>query len=214
VTNELVLITPDSISYKRYFIFGSQREIPLGKGVNVAGSSKAKMLISLGIFFILPSLFFWSIIFSIFYFSTIILITYILVLLITGLFRFSCGRFKLFKSCIFASTIFILLQLVLMPFFRLFLIPLVAYWLLVIIVLFVWRDQHVEHGHEYSEVVSGSKSKDIFGSKGGDKSSFGKSSSKIEARDEYDVDERGNLKGSSGSKKHHSDDNDGYVELK
>lgn len=211
VTNELVLITPESISYKRYFVFGSQREIPLTHGVDVADSSRAKMLISLGIFFIFPSLFFWSIVFSIFYFSIIVLITYIFVLLIVGLFRLNVGLFKLLKSCIYASTIFIMLQLILMPFFRLFLIPLVAYWILIVIILFLWRDQHMsERGSEHSLGANSSKSKNIFGERSGN--NFDQSSSKVNIRDEYDVDENGNLKGSS--KKHRRvDDDDSYVEL-
>ena len=214
VTNELVLITPAGVFYKKYLVFGSQKEIPLSS-VNVVDSAKAKILLGLGIFFILPSLFFWSIIFSIVYFSVIILITYILLLLITGLFRMGIGLGKLLKTSIYASTIFIMIQLLLMPFFRMFLLPLLVYWILLIIILFLWHDQHKgEHSNDNSRDDAerhSSKSKDIFGTKSGSSNS---SSNKIEARDSYDVDEHGNMKGSSKKHKHSSDEDDGYVELK
>jgi hypothetical protein len=214
-TNELVLITPDFVTYKRYLVFGPQREIPLAHGVDIAGSAKARMLISIGIFFILPSLFFWSIVFSIFYFSVIVLFTYILVLLINGLFHMDIGLLKLLKSCIYASTIFIMLQLILMPFFRMFLLPLAAYWLLVLIILFLWHEEHkMDHNQEHQgNVFSNSKSKDIFARSSSGSGSIG-SSNKVDVRDSYDVDEHGNMK--SASKRHRSvdEENEGYVELK
>ena len=214
ITNELVLITPQAVSYKRFLFFGSLREIPLQRGVDIVNSARVRTLISLGLIFIFPALFFWSILFSLIYFSIIILITYLFALIITGLFRMNLGLFKLFKSCIYASTIFIMLQLILMPFFRLFLIPLAAYWILLLIILFLWRDERKNaHGSEqYGKSGSkfGSKSKDIFGERSG--SSSGKSS-KMDVKDEYDVDENGNMKGSSKKHRNESSDDDGYVEL-
>ncbi len=228
MTNELVLISPDFVSYKRYLVFGAQKDVPLAHGVDVAGSARAKALITLGVFFLLPSLFFWGTIFSIVYFSIIILLSLLFVLLICGLLRISIDFMRLLKLCMYASTIFILLQLFLLPFFRIFWLPLLAYWLLVLIVLFLWRDDIIsgkqrhkrdydtqEDGRDedYSSKTSshhGNKTKEIFGSKSD--SGF-KSSHKIESRDSYDVDENGNLKGSSKKHKHNSEDDDGYVEL-
>jgi|GEM_PF-2465111 hypothetical protein len=238
-TNELVLITPDMISYKRYLVFGSEREVPLTHGVDVASSNRAKMLISLGVFFILPSLFFWSLVFSIIYFAIAILFTFLIVLIITGLLRMNLDFVKIFKSCIYASTILILLQLLLMPFFRTFWWPLVAYWLLILIVLFLWRDESRKNPNGYRESRDedrdedysskssskssnklfsshGSKTREIFGNTDNKANSGFKSNHKIEARDSYDVDENGNLKSStsfSKKHKHSSDDDDGYVEL-
>jgi hypothetical protein len=213
MTNELVLITPQAVSYKRYFVFGSQRNVPL-QGADIANSARAKMLISLGFFFLLPSLFFWAIIFSIVYFTAILLITYILVLIFAGLFRINIEILRLFKMCMYALTIFILLQLLLMPFFRIFILPLAAYWILIIIILFLWRDHQKSEHHPQGdeENFKGSKSREIFG--GGKESAFKQKHNKSALSDSYDVDEHGNIKGSS--KKHKSmdeDDNDGYVEL-
>jgi hypothetical protein len=209
LTNELVLITPEAISYKHFLLFGSPREIPLQRGVDIVNSTRAKTLISLGLIFIFPSLFFWSILFSVIYFSIIILITYVFVLIITGLLRMNIRLSKLFKACIYASTIFIMLQLILMPFFRLFLIPLAAYWLLLVIILFLWHDEHKnDHGQgQYGK--SSNPKKDIFADR-----SHGHSarSSSLDVQDEYDVDESGNIKGSSKKHRNESDD-DGYVEL-
>jgi len=216
MTNEFVLITPDHLSYKRYLIFGAEQDIPLMRGVDVANSTRAQTLISLGVFFLLPSLFFWVLVLSIVYFTIIILITFLFVLIVTGLFRMSFSISKLFKLCFYSATIFILLQLLLMPFIRIFWLPLTAYWLLVLIILFLWRDESLradrDEGHSGSSYGHhGSKTRDIFG----DKSESGfRAEHKVQVQDEYDVDEKGNLKGSSGSKKHkHSDDDDGYVEL-
>lgn len=225
ITNEFVLISPDYISHKRYWFFGAQEDIPITHGVDVADSARAKTLITLGIFFILPAIFFWGTIFSLVYFAVIILITMLFVLIITGLMRISVEFMRLLKLCIFASTIFVLIQLLLLPFFRIFWLPLLVYWLLILIVLFLWRDDIIrgKHGNreradseddeDYSPKVShhGNKTKEIFGSKSDFGSKSG-SSHKIEPRDSYDVDEHGNLK---GSKKHRSvdEENDGYVEL-
>jgi len=217
MTNELVLITPELVSYKHYLIFGAQRDIPLIHSVDIVNSVRAKTLISLGILFLLPSLFFWALILSIVYFSIIILVTYLLVIIFTGLLRINLGILRLLKLCIYSATIFILLQLLLMPFFRIFWLPLIAYWILVMIILFLWRDelQRENRDGEHSGAFShhGSKTKEIFSSKS--ESEF-KSGHKIEVRDEYDVDENGNLKGSFGSsKKHktHNEEDDDYVEL-
>jgi hypothetical protein len=215
MTNELVLITPEHVSYKHYLIFGAERDIPLIRGVDIANSARAKTLISLGVFFLLPSLFFWILVLSIVYFTIIILITYLFVLIITGLLRMSLSMFKLLKLCIYAATIFIVLQLLLMPFFRIFWLPLTAYWLLVVIILFLWRDEssREERNEERSNTFNhhGGKTKEIFGSKSESSSKIGR---KTEVQDEYEVDEKGNLKGSGSSKKHrHSDEDDGYVEL-
>ena len=208
--HELVLITPDTISYKRYLVFGAIREIPLTGGVDVASSERARTLISLGILFILPALFFWAVIFSIVYFGVIILITYILILIMAGLFRIESTLLKLIKLCIFASTPFILLQLVLMPFFRIFVLPLAAYWILVFIVIFLWHDDKVK-GRGGGYVTFGhSEKKDIFG--GGDSGS--RSKRKVDVKDKYDVDEDGNLKSSSRRHKSVDEDNEDYVELK
>jgi hypothetical protein len=210
MTNEMVLITPQAISYKHYLLFGPVREIPLQKGIDLATSTRARTLIGLGLIFIFPSLFFWSIWLSLVYFSVIILITYIFVLIITGLLRINLSLFRLFKSCIYASTIFIMLQLILMPFFRMFFLPLAVYWLLMLIILFLWRDHGKSERDPEHSGKSGSK-KNIFGERSGN--SFNKSSSKADIRDEYEVDENGNAKGSSRKHASRSDEDDGYVEL-
>jgi len=130
MTNEMVLITPELVSYKRYLLFGAERSIPLTQSLDLVHSERARILVSVGIFFLLPSLFFWALIFSIIYFAVIILVTYLLALIITGLLRMNLSILKLLKLCIYSATIFIVLQLLLMPFFRIFWLPLTAYWYL------------------------------------------------------------------------------------
>jgi ABC-type multidrug transport system fused ATPase/permease subunit len=212
MTNELVLITPDMISYKRYLIFGELREIPLSGEIDVLGSERVRSLISLGILFILPALFFWAVVFSLVYFGIMILLTYILILIMAGLFRIGSTLLKLLKLCIFASTPFILLQLILMPFFRVFILPLAAYWVLVLIVIFVWHDDTLKdkrHGEGY--VFGRNEKKEIFGSHEGSDSA---SRHKTDVKDQYDVDEKGNIKSSARRHKSVDEENEEYIELK
>jgi hypothetical protein len=95
-----------------------------------------------------------------------------------------------------------MLQLILMPFFRMFWIPLIAYWLLFIIVIFTTHEPVNAQTGKGKGVFEAHGHKDIF------------RNSNMEKRDRYDVDDRGNLKDSGASKKHfRADDDDGYVEL-
>lgn len=213
LTDEFVLITPDMVSYRHYLIFGDTRQIPLSSGVDVASSERARTLISLGILFLLPALFFWAVVFSLVYFTVIIFLTYVLILILAGIFNIDSTLLKLLKLCVFASTPFIFLQLILMPFFRIFLLPLAAYWILVFIVVFLWHDtqsKNVSHGGDTGAYGHSGK-KNIFG--GNDDSGY-KSKTKIGSRDEYDVDSNGNLKSSAKRHKSVDEENDGYVELK
>jgi hypothetical protein len=107
-----------------------------------------------------------------------------------------------------------------MPFFRVIVLPLVVYWILVIIILFLWQDSmfksHKGHGDDRDSkdsVWASGKSKDIFDDHSGYDGS-GSKHEKIPARDKYDVDESGNLKGVGRKHKSFDSDNDGYVELK
>jgi len=223
-TKEMIVITPDMVYYKKYFVFGQYKAIPISKDVDVVNSDRAQNLISLGFFFILPSLFFWALVFSMVYFTIIILVTYLLVITISNMLRINVSLLRLLKMCIYASTIFIALQLLLMPFFRMLLLPLIAYWILIIIILFLWQDSMFKTRKVYGEERDAfgghqSRSKGIFddhenhdeaSSKHG---SRGFASSK-DLKDSYDVDEHGNIKGSSKKHKSFDSENDGYVELK
>ncbi len=211
ISDEFVLITPDTASYRQFFMFGKQIDIPLNKGLDIASSPNANVFISLGLLFLLPSLFFWSIIFFMVYFMMIIFVTFILGSILAGIFRVNITLLKTLKASIYACTIFIVLQLVLMPFFRLLLLPLALYWILFLIILFLWRDEEDERERRGQDREGSSKNKDMFGRKDKPKDSWWPDKRNI-VQDAYDVDEHGNLK--SGSKKHHNeDDEDGYVRL-
>ncbi len=223
LTNEFILITPDTISYKSYLFFGSERDLILNHAKDLTTDNKVASWLGLLFFFMLPSLIFWSIIFSIVYFTVIILLTLIIMLMIAGVFRVNIKVVNLLKVCIYSSTLYIMLQLLLLPFFRVFLFPLAIYWLLVIVILFVLRDTTVDNvysnrGGSKSSHTSynstGSKTSSIFG-----KHTEGSSTdlrSKKNVQDSYDVDENGNARGSSSmsKKSKYNNDNDGYVELK
>lgn len=220
-TKEMISITPDTVYYKKYLVFGQYKSLPLTKNVDVVSSDRAQKLISLGFFFILPSLFFWAVVLSMAYFAVIILVTYLLVITISSMLRINVSLLRLLKMCIYASTIFILLQLLLMPFFRMFILPLAAYWILVIVILFLWQDSMFKsRGNRDDKDVFGghsSKNKGIFDDESHDFSpSKRHEHDSIHSKDHYDVDERGNIKNSGSAKrrKNFDEENEGYVELK
>jgi hypothetical protein len=218
-TSEAVVITPENIYYKRFLFFGQYKIVSLEKNIDIVTSESARNFISMGLIFILPALFFWSIIVSIIYFSVVILVTYLVVITLASMLRINVSLLRLLKMCIYSSTLFIILQLVLMPFFSILMLPLILYWLLVVIILFLWQDSmYKNRSSGDTKRDTKSVSKNIWGSKKNifdDSSDMSarSSSSKIPIRESYDVDENGNLKGSS--RKHKSfDSDDGYVELK
>lgn len=214
ITDEFLLITPETISYKSYLFFGSQKDITLKQDVDLASNERAKKAIGLIFFFMLPSLLFWSIIFSMIYFTIIIFLTLIVMLMISGILRINIGISRLLKVCMYSSTVLILLQLLLMPFFKVFALPLAIYWILILVVLFVLRDNFEDNKNRRSNYNSDnkeSKTKSIFGQ---NKSSSNSRKINTPIQDSYDVDANGNIKGSSKKSRKYSDDDDGYVELK
>jgi hypothetical protein len=194
MSNEALLITQDGIYYRP--IFSKPRLIPFDAGVDVRTNSLLKNTLSTMIWFMLPSLLLWSILFFAIYFIILILITYILALVFAWVFRIGVGWPRLLKSSIYASTILIGLQLVLMPYYRTIIIPVAAYWILMIIIILLLKDETQMHGR--SNAFDNTRSA----------GSFGKSK-----KDSYDVDESGNLK-SARRRRSVDEENEGFVELK
>lgn len=214
ITDEFLLITPETISYKSYLFFGHQKDITLKQDIDLASNERAKKAIGLIFFFMLPSLLFWSIIFSMVYFTIIIFLTLIVMLMISGILRINIGFLRLLKICVYSSTVLILLQLLLIPFFRIFALPLAIYWILILVILFVLRD-NLEHNKnnksDYNSRSKESKTKSIFG-QNDSYSNNRKTNTPIQ--DSYDVDENGNIKGSPKKSRKYNDDDEGYIELK
>jgi len=198
LSDEKVLITQDGIFYRSFFFFGSKKGIPLNKDVDISQSSNVTTFLNLALWFLIPSLFVWSIILFSVYFALIIFITSLLAMLLAWAFRIGLSWFKLLKVSVYACTIMILIQLILMPFYRLFIIPLVAYWVLVFIVIFLIKDELMPHGTS-SVRVSDSR-KNIFAVK-----------RKSDSED-INVDEEAITP--KKRKKSYEEENDGYVELK
>lgn len=201
LTDAKILITPDAIYYRTFYFFGATHAIPLDNNLDIKNSQTMKSKITMLIIFMLPSLFFWSIVFFSIYFWVIIIITFLIAYMFLWAFRLNINALTLLKTCIFASTILITLQLILMPFYRIIVIPLSAYWLLLIIVLLLIKDELKPHGKSkvlLDGVYSG-KSKNIFGKQ----------------QDNFDIDENGNIKSEThkGRKSFDEEDN-GYVMLK
>ena len=60
ITSEFVLVTPQTISYKKYLLFGSRQDFPIVHEINLVSGENAREILSFWIFFILPSIFFWA----------------------------------------------------------------------------------------------------------------------------------------------------------
>lgn len=159
LTNTLVLMTEDGIFYKSMILFGNKKVIPLNEAYDLAEEHPDMSRL---IFFLLPSLVFWSMVFFVIYFIAIIAASIIL----SGIIAWSLGSrlhpSKIVRIGIYASTIMILLQLLLMPFFRVVFIPLIAYWILLVIVLFLFKEDR--HKGSYGGPREKSK-KDVFSRK-------------------------------------------------
>jgi hypothetical protein len=195
LSDESLLITQDGVFYKRFLFFGSKVGIPLSKNVDISQSSNFDSTLNILLWFLIPSLFVWSIIFFVVYYAIIIIITSVLALIISWAFRLAISWFNLLKVSVYACTIMILIQLVFMPFYTLFLIPLLAYWLLVVIIMFLVKDELMPHGG--SSVKLSNFKKDIFSSR---------------KNDSDDVDE--DIVRPKKRKRSYEEENDGYIELK
>ena len=197
--NQRALITEEGIYYRQFFFFGSVEKMTFEKNSNLADSEKFSASFEKTLIFLLPSLLFWGFLFFVVYFAIIILVTFVLGLIFGSLFRVMIEPLRMFKTSIYSATILIALQLILMPFYRLIWLPLIAYWLLFIIIIFLLKDETVPHGK--SRVFTDSKAdskRNIF------------SNSKNDS--DYDSDdERPALK---KKKKSYEEENDGYVEMK
>lgn len=160
LTGARVLITEDGIFYKSFIFFGQKKVIPLHDSYNLA---EQQPKFSRLVFFIIPAIIFWAMVFFTLYFLVVVLIS----VLLSSIILWSLGsriRFiTVLKIGLYASTILVLLQLLLLPFLRTVFIPLIAYWLLLLIILFLLRDEHKSHG-SYVGPKEGSK-KDVFSRK-------------------------------------------------
>ena len=203
ITDARLLITEDSIYYKSFFLFGKTKSIPLETNINIKSSETIKSGLMNLLLFLLPSFIFWSIIFFCIYFFVVILFTFLLALLIVWAFRMSISALSLFKTSIYASTIMIALQLIIMPFYRIIFIPVFAYWILMLIIILLLKDEKRSSGKSnvFAEESYGSKHKDVF--------------SKHSKEDSVNSDEHGNMQSSvKKHKKSFEEENDGYVMMK
>jgi len=198
MTDARVVIAEDGVYYKQFYFLGRQNTIPLEQSMNAKNSAVLKSNLSSLLLFMFPSIIFWSLIIFIIYFLVAILVTYLLASIFSWAFRINIGWLNMLKTSIFSATVLIALQLILMPFYRIIWIPLIAYWLLLLIIILLLKDETRAHGKS-SVLIDGGGSKDIF--------------RKGPKQDSYDVDERGNFKGSK-KKRSVDEENEGYVELK
>ncbi|HIH31126.1 TPA: hypothetical protein HA235_00310 [Candidatus Woesearchaeota archaeon] len=178
-TDARVMITEDSIHYRSLFFFGKTKVLPL-PSYDLKDTDTARSLLYL----LLPSLIIWGFILFFAYFVFLILFTWVIGFVIVYFLNNKITAKRLLKIVFFASTILVSIQLVLLPFFRLLLLPVIAYWILILIIIFTLKD-HVQ------------ESRNVFRNK----------DEKIE------VDDSGNIK-SKKRKKSYDEENDGYVEWK
>lgn len=158
LTDSRIIITEDGIFYKSFIFFGDKKRISLNSDYDFTETNPD---ISKLIFFLLPSLIFWSIILFMIYLIVIVVTS----MLIFGILAWTVGyRMKpsrIIKICLYASTVLIILQTILMPFFRTIIIPVVAYWVLLLIILILFRDDNQSRSELRENSYSGSKKSDI-----------------------------------------------------
>lgn len=136
MTDSRILISEDGIFYRSFIFFGEKKVIPLKDTYNLAqdGPDISKLVL-----FLLPALVFWGLIFFLAYFIVVVLISVMLAWIISAILGSRFDFTIMLKIGFYASTILVLTQLLLMPFLRTVFIPLIAYWLLLIIVLFLFK---------------------------------------------------------------------------
>jgi len=159
LTDARILLTEDGIFYKSMIFFGNKKVIPLHETYSL---SDERPNVSRLTFFVLPSLIFWSMVFFTIYFIVIIIIS----ILLSGAIAWSFGSrihpTKVIRIGLYASTILVLLQLLLIPFLRTMFIPIIVYWILLLIIMFLFKDEHQPHG---AYVASSGSKKNIFSKK-------------------------------------------------
>lgn len=163
LTDARVLITEDGIFYKSFILFGQKKVIPLHDSYYLKGQQKT---FSKLMFFIAPAIIFWTSVFFTLYFIVIVLVSVLLSTIIAWSLGSRIRFITVLKVGLYSSTILVLLQLLLLPFLRTVFIPLIAYWLLLLIILFLLRDEHKSHG-SYVGPREDSK-RDIFSRKDSD----------------------------------------------
>ncbi|MEM4638175.1 MAG: DUF1189 family protein [Candidatus Woesearchaeota archaeon] len=148
LTNARILITEDGIFYRSFFYFGEKKVIPLKDHYDIT-QEKNRFVKTL--LFILPSIIFWATLFFIFYISLIIIFTVIIAFIILMFINYRIGFVKVLKIALYCSTILVFTQLLLLPFIKSLLLPLAAYWLLIILVLFLYKDEKKVKGVNVSD---------------------------------------------------------------
>ena len=141
LTTARVLITEDGVYYRSFFFFGQKKAIPLDRTWDLA----AQPDISGFFFFMLLSLVFWSSLLFISYSIFLILVGFLVAYVMSWIFGVFIKPSRALKISVYASTILILTQLLLMPFFRTFFLPIIAHWLLIAIAVLLMRDEIKPH---------------------------------------------------------------------
>lgn len=209
--DETALITDDSLYYRKFLLFGPVTSIQINKIVDLkSGDSLTKNLV----LFLLPSLFFWGFILFTIYFVLVILLMILFGLIFLWIARINIKILRVIKIAMYSSTIFICLQLIILPFYRMIYVPVIAYVIIFILVLFVYKEEESVQGSGKNNFSK----KNIFSDEGRKESFYiKKKSSQFKNSDNqmnFDVDDNGNLKKSSFKKKSFEEENDGYVMLK
>ena len=134
MTDEQVLITQESISYKPFFFFGKRQVVFDDYHDLLANKDDVRELLPMVGLFILPSILFWVFIF----YAAKFLLTILLASLIALLIMRKKHKFNyILKIGLYASTFMLILELALLPYYKLSLwIPTVVF--LIYFVLGVW----------------------------------------------------------------------------
>ncbi|MFA5797655.1 MAG: DUF1189 family protein [Candidatus Woesearchaeota archaeon] len=199
-----LLFTDNGVYYRSFIVFGKVQELPFDKETDIKNDAYATRTLSMFLFFLGPSLFFWAFVVFAIYFWIIIFITFLLGILLTRLLSIPLRLSRILKTAVYTSTILVVLQLILMPFYRLFYLPIIAYWILFIIVIVAIKDGEEKPGTSVAYDAPKHSSKSGIW----DKPSSSSREDRHTRGDEYPT------PSASKRKRSFDEENDGYVTLK
>lgn len=151
-TTETILINRDKIFYNNYLLFGS-KEINFDSYSDVIENKQNIKNLLLTIFILLlPSI--------IFYLFLYFLIKYVIIIIISSLLAWIITRFtkqeikikNIIKTAIYSTTIMIILDIIFLPLYFFFLLPIIVYLIFFIIGIWIVSEKDFKMKHKESRI--------------------------------------------------------------
>ncbi len=143
MTNEEVLFTKEGVSWKPWLLFGETSRT-WDEISDLTGASRGALFLFL--LFLAPSLAFWA--------GTLFLVGYLLIAIVASIFAFTLPRVwrhkvpyaTALKLCLFAATVMMAVELLLLPFYRNWWLPVLLYVVFLAIGIALVGDRELSGG--------------------------------------------------------------------